>query len=36
VHSFWGEAIEFVSDVKEPLLESAKFMASLNFQLGLE
>jgi hypothetical protein len=28
--------IEFVVDVEEPLRESAEFMASLVFQLGLE
>jgi hypothetical protein len=28
--------VEFVVDVEEPLCESAKFTASLIFQLGLE
>jgi hypothetical protein len=28
--------IEFVVDVEEPLRESAKFTASLIFQLGME
>jgi hypothetical protein len=36
VHLFWGEVIEFVVDVEEPLRESAKFTASLVFQPGLE
>jgi hypothetical protein len=36
VHSFWGEAIEFVVDVKETLRESAEFTLGLGFQLTLE
>jgi hypothetical protein len=36
VHSFLSEVIEFALNVKEPLGESAKFTASLGFQLGLE
>jgi hypothetical protein len=36
VHSFWGEALEFVVDVKEALRESAKFTLDFILQLRLE
>jgi hypothetical protein len=36
VHSFGGEIVEFVSDVKEPLAESVKFTFGLRLQLRLE
>ena len=32
----FGEALEFVIDVKEPLQESAKFTLGLRLQLRLE
>jgi hypothetical protein len=36
MHSFWGEALEFVVDVKEALRESAKFTLDFILQLRLE
>jgi hypothetical protein len=36
VHSFCGEAIEFVVDVKETLREAAEFKLGLGFELRLE
>ena len=34
MHSFFGEVVEFVADVEEPLSESSKFVASNGvFQL---
>jgi hypothetical protein len=36
VHSFWGDALEFVVDVKEALGESAKLTLGVSLQLRLE